>query len=125
MIHVQYLSNGGTDWSSKSWTSGTAVYSDPINLDFMDFGVTAFLLFADAASSIDVDVTQEYSHNGRDWYTPNTVSSDSLTDISAIKTAIVADDFVALTVYPTKFMRFKIDPDHSGTLSILFGYSHY
>jgi len=124
MIYYDYLTDGGgaNVWSSKSWTSGAAVVSDPVNVSQISTGdgiANAFIITRDSASSPDNDFTIEYSVDGTHWYDPYLGSTSKV----LIEDAIATDLYTVFIIYPTNWIRITCDPDATGVQGVMFGFN--
>lgn len=117
LVHHQVLQDEqGNDISVKDFTSGTAVFSRPINTVYNE-GFSALLL-VQGTGSLDMDISYELSLDGDIWFTPSTTDGASLTTTGAIATAVTESEWIIYTPQVAPFTRFKLDPDATGSWTV-------
>ncbi len=127
----QYATSGailndstGTSLSDFALTSGSAVYTEPIDL-INNVGFATLLITEDKAGGAgDVDVSLEYSEDGKNFYTAYTTNgSGTITAEGNIVTALQdVTRWIILPVRMAKYLRIKLDPDANSQVTVRFIY---
>jgi len=107
----------GAEIKSYALTSGTSVYSEPLQTRYM-IGWQA-LNITDVGGSDDIDINYEVSLDGKTWFTPQSTNGTSLTSLGSIVVALTADAWIDLStrmVY-APWTRFQFDPDANSTIT--------
>jgi len=117
LVHQQFLQDeNGDDINVKAFTSGTAVFSRPINTSYNE-GFSSLLL-VQGTGTLDMDVSYELSLDGSIWFEPSTTDGASLTTTGAIATAVTESEWIIYTPQVAPFTRFKLDPDATGSWTV-------
>ena len=116
IIHDEFLKVGGTDVSSYTFTNGTAVTTDAIQVRYSN-GFSA-LDVAFISGNKDLDITFQVSLDGKTFKTAYDTDG---TAINKIATAtLTGDQYIVFEPPATRWIRFVIDPDATGVATIKY-----
>lgn len=118
--HMVLDDAAGTAMSDYALTSGSAVYSEIIDME-RNAGFVALLVTEDKSGGTgDVDISVEYSVDKTNWYTVYT--SDMYGTITAEGNVATAlgniTRWIAFTSRITRYMRYKFDPDADSQVTV-------
>jgi hypothetical protein len=121
---VTLKDTSGTEISAYALTSGSAVYTTPIQV-YKNVGFMSLLVIENKAGGAgDVDISAEYSLDGTNFYTAYYTDLDGT--LSAEGNIVTALGNVSRwIVYPpklSKFIRFKLDPDADSQITLTMIY---
>ena len=118
---TQFVPSDSRFASAPAVTTYNVIDQQPFYTNGIDtrtnVGFNGVILTIDGA---DVDLNYEVSNDNVNWFIPYDNSSGTLASDNTVASAVTVSRWVVFTSRLTNFIRFYIDPDKSGSISLKY-----